>query len=175
MNKLRNVAVGRIIDANESMFREEPANVFTTLSASIQTPISTLTGIPHAPRLKLRPTCILETLPTEVDELVEMEMKIMKSIPQKTWYDCIINHIPESMKKSKSNIEQKVMRLFESKVDDNTAMDYKPEKTKNTCERRYVGYTSEKDKELSLRGYLQKIRVHLRDMILKILVNRSCS
>ena len=66
------------------MFREELENIFTTLSASIETPISTLTGIPHAPRLKLRPTCILETLPIEVDELIKMEMKIMKSIPQKT-------------------------------------------------------------------------------------------
>ena len=69
------------------------------------------------------------------------------------------------MKKSESDTKQKVMRLFESKVDNNTSMNYKPKKIKDAFEDKYVEYKSEKDKTSSMEEYLEKTRQHLRDTI----------
>ena len=77
----------------------------------------------------------------------------------------VINHIPESMKKSGSNTKQKVMRIFESKIKNSKSRIDKTRKTRETFGGKYVEYKSEKDKKSSLRKYLEKIGLHLRDMI----------
>ena len=61
-----------------------------------------------------------------------MEIAKTRPIPENTWYqwyDWLISHIPKSMKKSENGTMQKVMRVFESKLDNNTPTDYKPKKT----------------------------------------------
>ena len=57
-----------------------------------------------------------------------------------------MSHIPESMKKPESNTKQKVMRIFESKVDSNTPTDYELKKTANDFKGIYAEYKNEKDK-----------------------------
>ena len=54
--------------------------------------------------------------------------------------------------------------IFQSKTDDNTSMDYKPKQIRDSFEGRYVKYKSEKDKKLSITGFLKKISPHLCDM-----------
>ena len=70
------------------------------------------------------------------------------------WYDSLINHIQDSMKKSESNTKQKDIMIFQSKTDDNTSMDYKPKQIRHSFEGRYVKYKSEKDKKRSITGFL---------------------
>ena len=56
----------------------------------------------------------------------------MNKIPENTWYQWyawLIDRILESMKKSENDAKQKVMRLFESKMDNNTFTNFKPKKT----------------------------------------------
>ena len=69
------------------------------------------------------------------------------------------------MKKSESNTKQKVMKLFELKINTDTLMDCKPNEIRDTHEGRYVEYKSEKDSKSSLKGYLEKIRPQLHVMI----------
>ena len=57
------------------------------------------------------------------------------------------------------------MRLFESKIDNNTPTDYKPRKIRDVFEGRYVEYKTEKDQKLSMAKYLEKDRSHLHDTI----------
>ena len=55
----------------------------------------------------------------------------MNKIPENTWYQWyawLIDRILESMKKSENDAKQKVMRLFESKMDNNTFTNFKPKK-----------------------------------------------
>ena len=61
------------------------------------------------------------------------------------------------MKKSESDTKQKVMRLFESKVDNNTSMNYKPKNIKDAFEDKYVEYKSEKDKNHQWKNILRKL------------------
>ena len=65
------------------------------------------------------------------------------------------------MKESERKTKQKVMRLFESNIDNKTSMDSKPKKIANDFESRYIEYKSEKDKKSSMKEYLKKIRLHL--------------
>ena len=65
------------------------------------------------------------------------------------------------MKESEIKTKQKVVRLFESNIDNKTSMDYKPKKIANDFESRYIEYKSEKDKKSSMKEYLKKIRLHL--------------
>ena len=74
------------------------------------------------------------------------------------WYDWLINHIPESMKKSKSNTKQVIMRLFESKICNNTPADCKMKKIAYPFEGRDVEYKSGKCKHLSMTRYVIKSR-----------------
>ena len=70
-----------------------------------------------------------------------MEMAKTRPIPENTWYqwnDWLDKHFPESMKKSESNTKQKVINLFESKIDYDTPTDYKPKKIKDAFEGKYV-------------------------------------
>ena len=69
------------------------------------------------------------------------------------------------MKESERNTKQKVMRLFESNIDNNTSMDYKPKKIIDDFESRYIEHKSEKDKKSSMKKNLEKIRIHLPYMI----------
>ena len=69
------------------------------------------------------------------------------------------------MKKSASNTNQTVMRLFESKIDNNTHADYKPRKIRDVFEGRYVEYKTEKDQNLSMAKYLEEVGAHLHDTI----------
>ena len=89
-------------------------------------------------------------------------------LPENTWYqwyEWITNHVPGSTKKSESDTKQKVIRLFESKVDDNTLSNYKTKKIRDAFDGRYVECKSQKDKISSLKEYGGNIRRQLRDMI----------
>lgn len=57
------------------------------------------------------------------------------------------------------------MRLFESKIDNNTPADYKPRKIRDVFEGRYVEYKTEKDQNLSMAKYLEEVGAHLHDTI----------
>ena len=51
-----------------------------------------------------------------------------------TWYepyDWLINPIPQPVKKSASDVKEKIMKLFEGKIDSNTATNTKVEVIKN--------------------------------------------
>ena len=103
-----------------------------------------------------------------MDELEKMEIAKTRPILKNTWYQCydwLINHFWQSMKKSASNTNQTVMRLFESKLDNNMPTDYKPRKIRDVFEGRYVEYKTEKDQNLSMAKYLEKDRSHLHDTI----------
>ena len=76
--------------------------------------------IPLTPRLGTKRTP--EPLPVYMDELEKAEMAKTRPIPENTWYHWygwLINHVPESMKKSESDTKQEVMILSESKIDNN--------------------------------------------------------
>ena len=60
------------------------------------------------------------------------------------WYDWLISHITESMKKSEIDSKLNVMRLFESKEDNNTSTNYKTKKNEDAFEGKYVEYKSKK-------------------------------
>ena len=64
-------------------------------------------------------------------ELEKMKMPKATPISKNTWYEwCgwLISHILKSIKKLKSNAKQKFMRLFYSKIDNDTPTEYKPKK-----------------------------------------------
>ena len=53
-----------------------------------------------------------------------MEVSKTRQIPENTWYmwhEQLISNIPKPMKKSESNAKQKVIKFFESKIDNNTS------------------------------------------------------
>ena len=54
------------------------------------------------------------------------------------------------------------MRLFESKVYNNTSINYKTKKNEDAFEGKYVEYKSKKEKKI-ISGRIKKIRQHLRD------------
>lgn len=59
------------------------------------------------------------------------------------------------MKKPESNTKQKVMRIFESKVDRNTPTDYELKKTANDVKGIYAEYKNEKDKNHQKKNTLK--------------------
>ena len=63
------------------------------------------------------------------------------------WYDLIISHIPESV--STSVVKERLMTLFETKINNNICKDYKP-KNVGALDDKYVEYKSERDKSLSI-------------------------
>ena len=76
-----------------------------------------------------------------------MEMTKTRPIPKNAQcqqYEQLINSIPESMKKSESNNKQKVLRLFESKIDHTTSVGCKPKKITDAYEGKYFEYKIEK-------------------------------
>ena len=77
------------------MSRKQLENIFRTPPASI--PI-------HIPISRPR-----TSLELDVDELEKLEMA---ENTWYQWYDWLINHIPESMKKSKRDTKQTVMSIF---------------------------------------------------------------
>ena len=79
------------------------------------------------------------------------------------WYDWLINHISESMKKSGNYTKLKVI-LFELKIDNDTTTDSK-KKVTDAFEHRYVEYKSSNDKGSPMKGYPEKIRLQLRDIV----------
>ena len=58
------------------------------------------------------------------------------------WYDWLINHIPESVKKSARNVKLEIMKLFSAKIDN-----------------------SDRAEGLSIQQCLESIRTYLHDMI----------
>ena len=69
-------------------------------------------------------------------------MAIMRSITGNVWYqwsDWLIYLIPESVKRSESD-KQKIIKLFESKIDNDTLTGYKPKKIRDAFESTYVDY-----------------------------------
>ena len=120
------------------------------------------------PTLIPKPKHTLESLAVDVDELLKRDMAKSRPIPENTWYhwyDWLVNHFPESMKKSERRTKRKVMRLYESKIDNNTPMDCKLKEIPDDFESRYNEYKSEKDKKSSTKECLEKIRPHLLYMI----------
>ena len=76
--------------------------------------------IPLTPRLGTKRTP--EPLPIYMDEFEKVEMAKTRPIPENTWYGWygwLMNHVPESMKKSESDAKQEVTILSESKIDNN--------------------------------------------------------
>ena len=57
------------------------------------------------------------------------------------------------------------MRLFERKTDNSTFTNIKPKKYSQAFEGSFAEYKSEKDKNIPMTEYLEKIVSHLRDMI----------
>ena len=54
------------------------------------------------------------------------------------------------MKKPESSTKKIIMRLFESKIVNNTPIGYKPAKIRDSFKGKYVEYKSEKDKNVSM-------------------------
>ena len=50
------------------------------------------------------------------------------------WYESLIN----PTKKSESNVKQKIMKFFESKISNNITMGYKPKKIRGAFEGGYI-------------------------------------
>ena len=128
-----------------TFFTEQPRTT-TSSSAPISTPTLVSRSrprpairVPSIPRPRPRRTP--EPPPIDKDEIERMEMAKTRPIPENTWYqwnDWLVKHFPESMKKSESNTKQKVINLFESKIDYDTPTDYKPKKIKDAFEGKYV-------------------------------------
>ena len=70
----------------------------------------------------------------------------------------------QSVKKYQSNIKQKVLTLYKSKLQSYTLMDYQPKKMKMPLKLDMLD-ASVRDKKLEIKGYLEKLRPHLYDMI----------
>ena len=104
------------------MTRQQLENIFTTPPASIPIPISvsrprTRPRTIHRtrPRLAIRfPPSQRSRLrrtpePLRIDEPEKLEMAETRPVTENTWYqlyDWLINHIPESMKKSERDTKQ---------------------------------------------------------------------
>ena len=69
------------------------------------------------------------------------------------------------MKKSESDNKLKVLKLFESKIDNGTPTGYKLINIRDAFAGRNVEYKTNKDEKLSLKEYLEKSRPHLGDKI----------
>ena len=70
----------------------------------------------------------------------------------------------QSVKKYQSNTKQKVLTLYKSKLQSYTLMDYQPKKMKMPLKLDMLD-ASVRDKKLEIKGYLEKLRPHLYDMI----------
>ena len=68
------------------------------------------------------------------------------------WYDGVISHMSEFVKKSVSDAKQK-MKLFEAKIDNN-----KPKKIAGAFEDDHIKYKSEVVETRSMQQYLESIR-----------------
>ena len=93
-------------------------------------------------------------------------MEIAKSRPLKEsnlheWYDCLISHIPKSVKKSVSNAEEKNMKLFEIKIEkyasNNIPKDYKPKRIADAFKDTNIKYKGEGGKNQS-NNILKRLR-----------------
>ena len=105
-----------------------------------------------------------------------IELSKIRPIPEDTWYHWLITYIPKSMKKSESNAKQNAMKIFESKIDNNTSSNYKPGKLQIPLKADMLNTRVRRIKKLSIKGYFEKIRPHLRvwAMILNNLVKGKC-
>ena len=158
------------------MSRQQQQNLITTPSTSSWRP-SQINRPRPSPELAVRfpptpiprPRSTHKPFPTDVDNPGQTEMTKARSTPENTWYQWwyywSINLIPEFMKKSESNTKQNVIRLFETKIDDSIPRDTKPTKYRQAFEGSFAEYKSEKDKNVTMAEYLEKIRSHLRNMI----------
>ena len=101
------------------------------MSASISklNPVSRpRSAIRTLPTPKPRPRHPFEPLQINMEDFEKNEMAIIRPITGNTWYqwsDLLINLIPESVKRSESD-KQKVIKLFESKINNDTLTGYKP-------------------------------------------------
>ena len=72
-----------------------------------------------------------------------------RPIPENVRYQCydqFINYIQEIIRQSECNTKQKVTRLFESKIDNNTPTDYRQKRLWMPVKTN-IEYQSEKDKK----------------------------
>ena len=69
------------------------------------------------------------------------------------------------MKKSASNVKEKMIKLFEAKIDNNIPNGYKPKKIASAFDDNYIKYKIKGDEKLSIEQYLENVRPYLHDMI----------
>ena len=70
----------------------------------------------------------------------------------------------QSVKKYQSNTKQKVLTLYKSKLQSYTLMDYQPKNMKMPLKLDMLD-ASVRNRKLEIKGYLEKLRPHLYDMI----------
>ena len=102
------------------------------------------------PRPRSRSKEESETLPIDLGKFENGNDKNEAST--RKYFVSVVYDCTKTMKKSESNGNQKIMRLFEWKIECNTTTDYKPKKIAHTFKGRYVECKSEKEKKLSMKG-----------------------
>lgn len=66
------------------------------------------------------------------------------------------------MKKSASNVKEKIMKLFETKIKNNISKDCQPKYIAGVFDDKYK---SEDDEQLTIEEFLEIVRLYLHDMI----------
>lgn len=69
--------------------------------------------------------------------------------------DWLVNHTPASVKKSASNVEENMIKLFEANIDNN--IDYKPKKIASAFDEKYIKCKSKGDEKLSIEQYVKTL------------------
>ena len=119
LEELKMLAEARSINRYENMSRQQVESIFTRPSTPKSTSKPALK--PKKPTPFLKPKKHEPTSITIDEEFEKSEMEKTRPLGESTWYkwyDWLIDHIPESVKKSASNIKEKIMNLFPK--------DYKP-------------------------------------------------
>ena len=149
----------------EDMFALPPAPTPKPTPRPTPTPKLRLTSKP-TPRPTPRPPTFTYFNDFENSEMTKKKRSLAKK-PLYNWYDSLINHFSESVKKSSSGVK-KVMKDFETKIDENVDHNirkgYKAEKVADEFDNKYIENKSEGDEKLSIGQYINT-RPYLHDMI----------
>ena len=125
-----------------------------------------------------------KTIMVSKDDMDKFKQKEMKKIrPLKnTWYNWLINYIPEPIRKGVGGFKDKIVSLFETntpkqnvygrgkKLSKPKEDHYKPERLNNFWNNNCIEYESNgnKNRNLSLNKYLNKIEPYLRNVIIDL-------
>ena len=102
-----------------------------------------------------------------MDKFEEKEMNKIRPI-KNTWYDWLIDYIPEPIRKSVGGFKDKIVSLFRTNTSEQTVYGrgenlfeedyYKPERVSNFWNNNCIEYESngDKNRNLSLNEYLNK-------------------